>query len=374
MKVAVILIVVAILIGGFLVFGLASSKQGLASFPLFQGATQQQANVNPANATIFRSIDQGTTWFPQVAIDADHSIPPVTILDLELDRQDSNILYAGTNGDGLYKSTNNGQNWEKVYDQNRILQDKAVVYRMAQDTKNINRYYLAVFQNGYGVFLKTDDGGVSFVQTYIGQLPNYPVLSIAIDPIYSNIIYIGTAQGGFFMSQDFGETWQALQWLTGPVSDITINPANRSQIYAVVTGRGLFHSEDSGHAWQSFSTELSRISASNNVVMFRLDPVYQNTLYLALANGIVKSEDRGRTWKFVNILIPPKALPVDSVAVNPSDAENVYVGVGNEMYISTDGGINWSVKMLQTDKRISTIVMDPKDPTNIFLGMKVVKK
>lgn len=374
MKIAVIFIGIAILVGGFFVFGPASSRQSFASFPLFQGLSQEQSNVAPENATIFRSIDQGKTWFPQVAINASQSIPPVTILNLQLDRVDSNILYAGTQGDGLYKSVNNGQNWDKLYDRNRMLRDNAVIYQVVQDPKDVNRMYVAAFQNKFGVFLKSEDGGGSFVQTYIGQLENYPVYSIAVDPVYSNIVYIGTAQGGFFVSQDFGETWQVLDWLTGPVTDIVINPASPSEIYAVVSGRGLFRSEDSGRTWKSFSAELARISASSNVVMFRLDPVNQSVLYLALQNGIVKSEDKGRTWKFMNILIPPNALPVDAVGVNPRDVENVYVGVGSEMYISTDGGINWGVEKLQTDKRIGIILIDPKDPTNMFLGMKVVKK
>ncbi|MBI1754985.1 hypothetical protein HYR65_01735 [Candidatus Azambacteria bacterium] len=376
MKPVALLIVIAIFAGIMLVFAPAILKDSIASFPLFQALSEQrqQTAVSVENATIFRSIDGGKIWFPQVAIDADKNIPPVTILHLVLDHFDSNILYAGTEGDGLYKSVNNGQNWEKLYDRNRILADNASVYRVAQDPKNVNRIYIAAFQNKYGVFLKSEDGGVSFTQTYISQLENYPVYAIAIHPVFSNIVYIGTAQGGFFASEDFGETWQVLEWLTGPVTDIAVNQATPSEMYAVANGRGLFRSQDGGRTWKGFSSELSRISANSSVTMFRTDPQNQNTLYLALANGLVKSENRGSTWKFMNILIPPNALPVDAVAVNPRDTFNVHVGVGALMYMSDDGGINWSVQKLNTTKRVSTIVIDPKDPQNMFLGMRVPKK
>ncbi|MBI3685542.1 hypothetical protein HY250_04015, partial [Candidatus Azambacteria bacterium] len=215
MKPVALLIVIAIFAGIMLVFAPAILKDSIASFLLFQALSEQrqQTAVSVENATIFRSIDGGKIWFPQVAIDADKNIPPVTILHLVLDHFDSNILYAGTEGDGLYKSVNNGQNWEKLYDRNRILADNASVYRVAQDPKNVNRIYIAAFQNKYGVFLKSEDGGVSFTQTYISQLENYPVYAIAIHPVFSNIVYIGTAQGGFFASEDFGETWQVLEWL-----------------------------------------------------------------------------------------------------------------------------------------------------------------
>ncbi len=376
MKPFALIIIIAIIAGAMLVFAPAALKESFASFPLFQALSEkrQYTAVSMENATIFRSIDGGKVWFPQTAIDASKNLPPVTVSHLSFDRFDSNILFTGTEGDGLYKSVNNGQNWEKLYDRNKVLAENAAVYRVAEDPKNINRIYVAAFQNKFGVFLKSEDGGVSFTQTYVSQLENYPVYAIAIHPVFSNIVYIGTAQGGFFVSENFGETWQVLEWLTGPVTDIVVNPAHPTEIYAVVNQRGLFRSQDGGRTWKGFSTELSRISANSSITMFSLDPVNQNVLYMALLNGLVKSPDKGRTWKFMDILIPPNALPVDAVAVNPRDTEIVFVGVANQMYISEDGGVNWSVQKLQTTKRIGTIVIDPKDPNNIFLGMKIVKK
>ncbi len=372
-----LIIILAIIIGALLIFAPVSFRDIVASFPLFQGlsgASHNGTTVAPAKASMFRSIEGGKVWFPQVAIDANKSIPEVTILDFVYDREDSNILYAGTEGDGLYKSVNNGQNWSKLYDRNKVLADNAVIYKVRQDPKNVNNIYVAAFQNKYGVFLKSTDGGVSFVQTYISQLEGYPLLALAINPVSGNIIYIGTAQGGFFVSTDFGETWQAIKWLTGQIADIVINPKNTYEIYAVTSDRGLFRSTDGGYNWKEFSAELARISAFNNVVMFRMDPASQDRLYLAIANGLIKSEDRGRTWKFVNILIPPQLLPVDAVAIDPSNPRIMYVGVGALLYTSKDGGANWSVLKLDTLKRISIIAIDPKNPQSIFMGMKGAKK
>ena len=54
-------------------------------------------------------------------ISATEALPAFNVLDLKLDVQDSTIVYAGTEGNGLYRSFNNGQNWEKVADRNNIL-------------------------------------------------------------------------------------------------------------------------------------------------------------------------------------------------------------------------------------------------------------
>ena len=263
MKPVAFLIVIAVIGGALLVFAPAIFSGSVASFPLFRAFGEpKQAAVSVENATIFRSIDGGKVWFPQIAIDAGKSIPPVTIFHLAIDRFDSNIMYAGTEGDGLYKSVNNGQNWEKLYDRNRALSDNALVYRVMQDPRNVNRIYVAAFQNKYGVFLKSEDGGISFVQPYISQLENYPIEAVAIHPAFSNIVYIGTAQGGFFVSEDFGETWQALEWLTGPVAEIVVNDRTPSEIYAVVKNRGLFRSLDGGRTWSGFSASWKEWSTS----------------------------------------------------------------------------------------------------------------
>ncbi|MCR4322945.1 MAG: YCF48-related protein [Candidatus Azambacteria bacterium] len=379
MKPLALIIVIAIITAAVLIFTPVSLNQILVSFPLFQSLADkntplQQGNIAVDRASIIRSIDSGTTWFPQVAIDAGSSIPSVSVLNLTLDHIDSNIIYAGTEGDGLYKSVNNGQNWEKMYDRNRILADDATIFDVAQDPRDVNNMYIAAFQNKYGVFLKSTDGGASFVQTYISQLENYPVEAIALHPSASNMVYIGTGQGGVFVSEDFGETWKVVKWLTGSVTNIVINPYNSFEMYAVVRGRGLFRSADGGREWKEFSRELSRISAHNNVMMFTMDPGDPNILYLALANGLIRSNNKGGTWEFVKILIPPNALPVDSIAVDPKNSRKIYVGVGALVYQSLDGGINWSVQKLATQKRISEILIDPKDTRSIFLGMKNVKK
>lgn len=377
MKPLSLIIVIAIIVGALVVFAPSAFNTMFASFPLFkglQGSAQNTGAVVPGKAVIFRSIEGGKVWFPQVAVDASMNIPEVTILDLQYDNQDSNIIYAGTQGDGLYKSVNNGQNWNKLYDRNKMLADNAVIYKVRQDPKNVNNIYISALQNKYGVFLKSTDGGVSFVQTYISQLENYPLSALAINPVSPNIIYIGTAQGGFLVSTNYGETWQAVKWLTGQISDLVINPRNTYEIYAVTADRGLFRSTDGGYTWRDFSAELARISAFNNVVTFRTDPANQDRLFLAIANGLIRSEDRGRTWKFVNILIPPQQLPVDAVAIDPANPRIVYVGVGAFMYKSEDGGVNWSVLKLDTQKRISIIAIDPKNPRSIFLGMKQVQQ
>src|SRR3989304_7863384 len=137
MKPVSLLIILAIILAGLLVFTPFSMKEMFGSFPLFQVISQERA-ATMTSAPIFRTIDGGTTWFQQASLSATEALPAFNVLDLTLDVQDSTIVYAGTEGSGLYRSFNNGQNWEKVIDRNGVLADNALVYKIVQDGKDVN--------------------------------------------------------------------------------------------------------------------------------------------------------------------------------------------------------------------------------------------
>ena len=54
--------------------------------------------------------------------------------------------------------------------------------------------------------------------------------------------------------------------------------------------------------------------------------------------------------------------------------KNIFVGVGNLIYKSQDGGTNWSVQKLNAEKRIARILIDSNNPQSVFLGMKNAKE
>ena len=59
-----------------------------------------------------------------------------------------------------------------------------------------------------GGVCKSSDGGVNWTASSSG-LPNSEVVSLAIDPNNSQILYAGTAYGGVWKSSDGGANWAA---------------------------------------------------------------------------------------------------------------------------------------------------------------------
>lgn len=88
--------------------------------------------------------------------------------------------------------------------------------------------------------------------------------------------------------------------------------------------------------------------------------------------GVWKTTDGGRVWK--PIFDQEGVASIGAVAVAPSNPVIVYVGTGeqtegNGMYKSTDAGATWTHIGLEDTKYISAVVVDPRDPNIVVVGV-----
>ena len=96
------------------------------------------------------------------------------------------------------------------------------------------------------------------------------------------------------------------------------------------------------------------------------DPQIFTTLYLGSGEGILRSTNGGFTWARLNILIPPEALPVRTVAVHPRFSNTIFAGAASQLHRSDDSGVNWRVKFLPTRGKIKNILIHPLKPEIMF--------
>lgn len=118
------------------------------------------------------------------------------------------------------------------------------------------------------------------------------------------------------------------------VSVIAIDPVNTSTLY-IGTQRGAFRSTDGGSNWISISKGLK----NTDVLSLAIDPVNTRKLYAGTRRGVFKSVDRGAKW-------PPKKcrlkeLQIKAIAVDPGNGNTIYAGTMVGVFKSTDGGNNW---------------------------------
>lgn len=186
--------------------------------------------------------------------------------------------------------------------------------------------------------------------------------AIAVVPSNPNFIYMGTAGGGIWRTEDGGATWtpifdRQLALGIGEPGGLAIDPNNSSVIYAGTSARnslvqqqaGLFKSTDGGSSWIQLGSGYPAGNTGNasqfvgqwiNVVI--VDSANSNVLYLGSTSGFFRSADGGRNW----IAGAGANGDVRSVALDtstPAGARILYAGIsGRGVFRSNDGGRNWT--------------------------------
>jgi photosystem II stability/assembly factor-like uncharacterized protein len=97
------------------------------------------------------------------------------------------------------------------------------------------------------------------------------------------------------------------------------------------------------------------------------------TYYMGLpGGGIWKTMNAGVTWK--PIFDDARVASVGDIAVAPSNPNIIIAGTGEQtdghgVYRSMDGGATWTNIGLEDTKYISTVIIDPKNPDVILVGV-----
>ena len=121
------------------------------------------------------------------------------------------------------------------------------VQALAIDPSTPNTLYAGTFGNG--VF-KSIDGGASWRQANTG-LTDLRVRALAVNPKAPNTLYAGTSGGGVFKSTDGSATWQSAG--TGLadlyITVLAIDPQSPATLYAGTRWSPVYKSTNSGATW-----------------------------------------------------------------------------------------------------------------------------
>jgi photosystem II stability/assembly factor-like uncharacterized protein len=328
-------------------------------------------DINPVkekDGGIFKSIEGGRSWQQKVKIDEKHSIASKNMLCLAIDSKDTKNIYAGTKGDGIYKSADGGEVWFKIGDENGILSAKASVYDIAVDPKNNSYIYAAVFQGNKGKVLKTSDGGKKWREIYLSQAPKDIITDIELDFFDTRVIYLASSNGGFFKSINYGSSWELKIFFKQSIEKIVLNPKNTNIVW-IISGNQIYKSNDKGSNWQSFEEGLKDVGSSRELTSFTIDRFNPDCVYIGSSQGIFKTTNGGNSWSQVNIITPPQVVPISDIAVHPNNSLIIYYAAGSVLYKSIDGGTTWTIHNLRSGKTIKKILLDPNNPEIIYLGM-----
>src|SRR5262245_60976307 len=174
------------------------------------------------------------------------------------------------------------------------------------------------------------------------------------------------------------------QWeVTGPwggdVRALVASPSDSDLLYLGTADGQLFRSRDGARTWERLKPGLEKRGLSIDTIV--IDPRDAQTIYVgawAVARdeegGVFKSTDGGEHWK---LLDETKRLSIRSLAVAPSDSNFLIAGSANDdpnlngVWRSTDGGKDWKRISPVGDKEIrniESVAIDPRDIRTIYIG------
>ena len=189
---------------------------------------------------VIKSVDGGTTWTTKAK-----GLGGASTEALAMEARNSSRLYVWVLGDGLYRSDDGAEAWQRVDDGPK-----------QQEIRSLVSVNALTGMGGIWLYAGLDIGIVKSPDCFCGwdRLPNAGlpgkrrVYSLAVDPRNPSTLYAGM-RDGVFKTTDGGKTWRQA---TSEVSDavVTVHPARPGVVYAASDEGALFRSDDAGESWR----------------------------------------------------------------------------------------------------------------------------
>jgi photosystem II stability/assembly factor-like uncharacterized protein len=275
------------------------------------------------NGLLFTSINGGASW---------NNIPFTGELTgvlhaLEVDPRYAGTWYAGMEGDrswtsGVYKTVDAGHSW-------KLLEGTSgkAVWSLALWPSNPD---VIAAGTGDGIFRSTDSGANWSRISTPGNEELRPVVSLAFHPSNRDTIFAGTTHLPW-RTTNGGASWESIH--TGMIDDsdvfsIQVDAHQPESVYASACS-GLYQSSDSAGHWNKLPTPKGAF----RTWFVALDPRHEHVVFAGTTEGLLRSEDGGKTWR----LVTPHA--VKSLAFDPAVRERIFfASVTGGLMVSTDGG------------------------------------
>ncbi len=357
--------------------------------------------IGAASGGVWRSLNGGTTFKPMFDKQPVQSIGAIAI-----DPSNPKTVWVGTGeawtrnsasiGDGVYKSTDGGENWTNVG-----LKESERVAKIIVDPADGNTVYACVpgklwsDSEERGLY-KTTDGGATWTKILKGANLSTGCSMLSMSSRDPKTLYAGMwdfrrkgwtfrsggdtptafSGSGLFVSADGGATWTDLNEKTakglppkpwGRVA-VTAAPSNPNVVYALIESpqSALYRSDDAGKTWERRDASQWMVWRPFYFANLIVDPKDENKLYKTDL-GLIMSTDGGRSFSFVS---GGAHGDFHDVWVDPEDTDRLISGDDGGVWFSYDGADTWWKANNLPVSQFYHVAVDNEDPYHVYGGLQ----
>jgi uncharacterized repeat protein (TIGR02543 family) len=364
-----------------------------------------------SNQSVLKTTDGGASWM-------EYPVSTANTETIVIHPTNPQILYAGTVGEGVYKSENGGETWAAMNNGLRAISFEGdSAHAIEFDKTNPNIIYAGSSNGGYrsldhglnwqkmgfpqwapialrthpdlpgtvfgihNAFHKSTDNGAVGTWQQVGSTCCFSRGDIGLSTTSPLVIYFGcwgstTPPTGVYRSDNAGVAFTLKNngLSNTEIHSIAVHPQHANIVFAGTNvdwpadpakDYGIFKTTTSGDLWNHVTCGLPHDLGIRSIVIFLGNP---DIMYLAGTGGdnggIYRSDTGGTCWRKMS------GQYMDALVVNPTDPDLLFGGEHNGFWVSYDGGTNWTELNdgLPRFPRIDAITLDPANPFHVLIG------
>lgn len=378
-----------------------------------------QRDYGGLTSAIHRSLDGGNTW---TELGAANGLPAADAqtgrLGLAISESDPSTIYARytTNQitnvfDGLYKSTDNGDNWTLVTlsalanvdssfgwyfgnirvhptDPDEVYVLGQSIYRTSNsgttwqqvNGMHVDHHALEYSRNNNNFIVAGNDGGLYKSEnggsnwTKFTNLPITQFYNIEVDYLQPNRLYGGTQDNNTIRTLTAGSNdWSSI-W-GGDGFHVNVDPTDNNYVYAESQFGGLGRSVDGGNNFTGATDGISGGDRNNWNTPVVLSPFNSEKAFYG-TNKLYIS-DRAVFWTAISPDLTDGQHPsgslsygtLTSIAASYINLNTIYTGSDDgNVYVTFDGGTNWiNISAGLPDRYVTSIAIAPDDDNTAYV-------
>jgi photosystem II stability/assembly factor-like uncharacterized protein len=346
-----------------------------------------------AGGGVWKSNDGGATFVPVF----DEHAQSIGVVKLD-PKDPDNVIWVGTGetwtrnsvsiGDGLFKTTDGGKNWKEIAG----FENSERIASIAINPENTDIVFVGVLgalwsdSEERGVY-KTTDGGENWEKIlYVG--PSTGAADVIMDPKNPNTLYAsmwefrrtawgfnsGGTNSALYKSTDGGASWNKIhngfpEGKLGRIA-VAVAPSDSNVVYAVLeteekSKNGLWKSTDAGNSWEHLNNDFGLTVRPFYFSRITVDPRNPDILVKGGLSGSI-SRDGGKTFKSLGNM----HSDIHDIVFHIKDSDMMFSGTDGGVYRSWNGGTTFEIVENLPLSQFYHISVDDAEPYNVYGGLQ----